>query len=67
MRKKLIVLSALTCIAGGSVLLTPAASQTRYPACEDLVGRSCTQGESVVCTWEGRYLDGLYCHSGTWE
>jgi len=67
MRKKVTMLSALACLAGGPVLLAPASGQVGHPACEGLIGTSCTQGSSVVCTWEGRYLDGLYCHGGTWE
>jgi hypothetical protein len=64
--KKLIRLAAFTGVLAGS-LLAPVSAQGSYPACEDLIGRSCVRGDSVVCTWEERYLDGLYCHSGTWE
>lgn len=67
MRKKVMMLSALTCLVGVPIVLTPASGQVDRPACEDLIGTSCTQESSVVCTWEGRYLDGLYCHNGTWE
>lgn len=68
MRKKLLLLSALTCIAGQSVLTAPAAGRATYPDCETLRGTACTTaGQTVVCQWEGRYLDGLYCFNGTWE
>ncbi|MEW5931432.1 MAG: hypothetical protein AB1941_28530 [Gemmatimonadota bacterium] len=68
MRKKLMLLSALTCIAGGTALAVPADGRATYPDCEALRGTTCTTpGATVVCQWEGRYLDGLYCHDGTWE
>jgi hypothetical protein len=68
MRKKLMVLSALICIAGGFAPVEPAVARAGYPDCETLRGTACsTPGQTVVCQWEGRYLDGLYCHNGTWE
>lgn len=68
MGRKLMLLSALTCIAGGTALAAPAAGRAAYPDCETLRGTACgTPGQTVVCQWEGRYLDGLYCHNGTWE
>ena len=68
MRKKLLLLSSLTCIAGGSALAAPAQGRATYPDCETLVGTACsTPGATVVCQWEGRYLDGLYCQDGTWQ
>ncbi len=68
MRKKLFLLSALTCLAGGTALTKPAAGRATYPDCETMRGTACTtRGATVVCLWVGRYLDGLYCHTGTWE
>ena len=68
MRMKLMTLSALTCIAGGFALAEPAAARARNPDCETLHGTACgTPGQTVVCQWEGRYLDGLYCFNGIWE
>jgi hypothetical protein len=44
MRRKLLLLSALTCITGGTALLTPTAatSQSRAVICEDYLGKGCT-------------------------
>lgn len=68
MRKRLMLLSALTCIFGGSALTAPAFGRAAYPDCETMRGTACTTpGATVVCQWEGRYLDGLYCYHGTWE
>lgn len=68
MRKKLLLLSALTCVAGATALTTPAVGRATYPDCDTLRGTACaTPGQTVVCQWDGRYLDGLYCHNGTWE
>lgn len=67
-RKKLMLLSALTCVAGSSVLAAPAHGRAAYPDCDTLRGTACsTPGATVVCQWDGRYLDGLYCFNGTWE
>jgi hypothetical protein len=68
MRKKLLLLSALTCLAGATALTKHAAGRATYPDCEIMRGTACTTpGATVVCQWEGRYLDGLYCYNGTWE
>jgi hypothetical protein len=68
MRKKLMLLSALTCIAGGTALTTPAAGRAAYPDCDQFRGTACTTpGAAMTCQWEGRYMDVLYCFNGTWE
>lgn len=69
MRKKLMLLAVLNCAAGGWLLApTPASGMMGYPDCETLRGTACTTpGATVVCQWEGRYLDGLYCFNGVWE
>lgn len=66
MRKKLIILSALTCIAGGSALLAQAPAQ-RKVMCEDLIGTECTGG-SVLCTTAQGAPDTLFCYpDGIWN
>ncbi|HEU0079068.1 MAG TPA: hypothetical protein VFQ76_15550 [Longimicrobiaceae bacterium] len=68
MRKKLLLSAALTCIAGGLALTSPAFARTSYPDCDTFRGTACTTpGASMTCQWEGRYMDVLYCFNGTWE
>lgn len=68
MRKKLILLTGLTCIAGGSLLTAPAVGRATYPDCDQFRGTACgTPGAAMICQWEGRYMDVLYCFNGTWE
>ncbi|HEX7241541.1 MAG TPA: hypothetical protein VF263_14785 [Longimicrobiaceae bacterium] len=68
MRKKLMLLSVLTCVAGGSALAAPATARDGYPDCDQFRGTACsTPGATMICQWEGRYMDGLYCWNGTWE
>ncbi|MEW5931433.1 MAG: hypothetical protein AB1941_28535 [Gemmatimonadota bacterium] len=66
MRRKLMALSALTCIAGGSVLLAPASAQGKYATCESLLGTRCT-GSYTRCTGEGGEIEYLQCRGGTWQ
>lgn len=71
MRKKLMLLSALTCLSGGWALLGPAEAQgRRYPSCEALVNTSCVGANPAYqrCTRESGATDILYCHldSGYW-
>jgi hypothetical protein len=63
MRRKLLVLSALTCIAGGSALLapTPAASQSQDDSCEELRGQVCSGYQFIPCTRENGQQDWLQC------
>lgn len=63
MRKKLMLLSALTCLTGGWVLLGPAEAQRRYPSCEALVTTSCAGSNPAYqpCTNEYGGSDVLYC------
>ncbi|HEX8272141.1 MAG TPA: hypothetical protein VF615_05785 [Longimicrobiaceae bacterium] len=65
MRKKLLLLSALTCMAGAPALLAPASAQSAIPPCEDLVGTACTGGFTECrAYWGGP--ETLYCYEGTW-
>ena len=61
MRSKLLVLSALTCIAGGSSLLAPASAQGSYPTCESLLWTPCRSGSTVICTNADGEVEPLFC------
>jgi len=63
MRKKLMLLSALTCLTGGWALLGPAEAQRRWPSCEALVATSCGGSNPAYqrCTRESGATDILYC------
>lgn len=67
MRKKLLMLSALTCIAGGSALLSPANGQGSYPSCESIVGDRCSGGGDIVCQQSSGDMESLRCFNGTWH
>ncbi|MET0399271.1 MAG: hypothetical protein ABW277_20950 [Longimicrobiaceae bacterium] len=68
MRRKLLLLSALTCIAGGSALLTPApaASQADYPICEYVYGLNCSGWGFMECTHQSGGQDWLQCNGYSW-
>ncbi|MET0399274.1 MAG: hypothetical protein ABW277_20965 [Longimicrobiaceae bacterium] len=68
MRKKLMLLSALTCLTGGWALLGPAEAQRRYPSCEALVNTSCAGPNPAYqrCTRESGATDILYCWNDWW-
>ncbi len=69
MRKKLMLLSALTCIAGGSGLLTatPAASQSETVICEEAYGLNCSGwGGLMECTRQSGRPDWLQCNGYSW-
>jgi len=64
MRRKLMLLSALTCLSGGWALLGPAEAQgPTYPSCEALVDTSCAGPNPAYqrCTRESGVTDILYC------
>lgn len=65
MRRKLMLLSAVTCFVGGSALLAPASAQSKAPPCEDLVGTACAGG-FTECTADWGGPETLYCYEGTW-
>lgn len=66
MRRKLMGISALTCLLGGSMLLAPATAQSTDPDCESLVGRRCTGGiQRCTPDWGG--TEYLQCFNGTWH
>lgn len=67
MTKKLLVLSALACLGGGSLLLGPANGQGAYPLCEDYVGDRCTTGPDIVCQQSSGDMESLRCFRGTWH
>lgn len=65
MRRKLMLLSALTCFAGGPTLLAQAPAQ-RKAMCEDLIWTACTGG-SILCTTAAGAPETLFCYDGTWD
>ncbi len=66
MRTKLMLLSALTCLAGGTTLLRPASAQDPYPPCSSLAGTYCSGGWTR-CTLDGGGFEHLECLNGTWH
>lgn len=68
MRRKLMLLSALTCIAGGTTLLAPASAQSRDELCDGLVGMQCSgSGGYTSCTSKWGTTEYLQCFNGTWH
>jgi hypothetical protein len=68
MRKKLLMLAALTCVAGGSALVAPANSQNGYPSCEGTTGTPCSGDGYRSCQNEGDdFLSVQVCIDGTWH
>jgi hypothetical protein len=65
MRRKLMGISALTCLVGGSMLVAPATSQAGYRSCEEMVGSRCTGGGITYCDNYGS-LEPLVCSGGSW-
>jgi hypothetical protein len=67
MRKKLLMLSALTCLAGGSALLTstPVSSQDRLPNCDFLGSGRCPELAVDHCTRGGQVYR-MECVQGSW-
>jgi hypothetical protein len=67
MRKKLMLLAALTCAAGGAALLipTPADSQS-YPflPCSEWVGQYCMDNQIEKCMNEDGGVELLECRYG---
>lgn len=61
MRRKLMALSALTCVAGGAMLVAPARSQIAYPTCDSLIGTPCRPGSAVVCTNVDGDAEPVFC------
>ncbi len=67
MRRKLILLSALTCLAGGSTLLAQAQAQSKVPPCEEVIGTEC-DGGSMLCTTAWGAPETLFCYDdGIWN
>ncbi len=66
MRKKLMGISALTCLAGGAMLVAPARSQSAYPSCEATNATRCSGGYRT-CQWSDGSLDTQVCFNGTWH
>jgi hypothetical protein len=67
MRRKLMGLSALVCLAGGATLLPPAPAEAAYPSCEYNEGKQCSGNRGMLCTHEDDGLqDTLVCWAGTW-
>lgn len=66
MNRTLLVLSAVTCIAGGSALLAPATAQSRLPLCESVRGTSCRSDSLLACTSEEGNVEAMACRNGVW-
>ncbi|MET0399270.1 MAG: hypothetical protein ABW277_20945 [Longimicrobiaceae bacterium] len=66
MRRKLMGLSALVCLAGGATLLAPAPAEAAYPSCEYYEGKPCSGRSGMLCThdYDGSQ-DTLVCWGGT--
>lgn len=68
MRKMLMTLSALTCIAGGSALLTPGTAKAALTPCESLRGQRCSpNGSLTTCTDPYGENVLMACVSGRWQ
>lgn len=68
MRRKLMGLSALVCVVGGSTLLAPTPAEAAYyPSCEYYHGKRCTN-QGMLCTHDDDGLqDTLVCFNGTYH
>jgi hypothetical protein len=66
MKRKLMLFSALVCLAGGSTLLAQAPARSKA-MCEDLIGTECTGG-SILCTTASGAPETLFCYDdGIWN
>jgi len=72
MRAKLMLGAALTCIAGGSVLLAPSTGQARstvqargYLPCSTVIGSSCSAKRSY-CKLDDGTMEQMLCYQGQW-
>lgn len=65
MRNKLLLLSVLTCLAGGSALLAPstATGRTTTPSCSSMLHKPCTT-QYLECTLPNGQTDWLVCWQG---
>lgn len=68
MRKKMAVLSALTCVVGGSALLTPASGQATLAPCSNYIGKACSRSSPQYqqCTQPDGSVDYVMCYQGWW-
>lgn len=68
MRNKLMLLGALTCAAGGSVLLAPSTGEARsWLPCSMVVGSGCYEGSQGYCTVDGTStVEEMQCFQGQW-
>jgi|GEM_PF-4467617 len=68
MKSKLAVLSSLTCLAGGFVLLPSAQSQPQLGPCSQYIGKTCpsTASEYRQCLQEDGLPDYVMCYQGWW-
>jgi hypothetical protein len=67
MRTKLMLFSAVTCLLGGSMLLSPASAQSAYPSCEATNGTRCSGGGYRTCEYLDGSLDTQVCFNRTWH
>lgn len=65
MKNRLVLLSALTCLAGGSVLLAPASGEARYPGCGIPPKSRCVENNVEYCAL-GSEVYQWVCRSNTW-
>jgi hypothetical protein len=71
MRKRLMLLSALTCVAGGAALPGPATANGQsypYPPCSEWVGQFCTPRTYFKkCMTDEGYVEVLHCVNGSYQ
>ncbi len=67
MTRTLLALSALTCVAGSSLLLAPASAQNSDPICESVVGTPCRQGYLRCVMQDFGETNYLQCFGRTWH
>lgn len=68
MKRRLMGISALTCLVGGAALLAPAPAEAAYPSCEYYQGRPCSGNQGMHCTHEDSGLqDTLLCFNNSWH
>jgi hypothetical protein len=68
MKRKLMGISALTCLVGGSMLLTPAPAEAAYPSCEYYFAKRCSGNTGMLCTHDDDGTqDTLVCFNGSYH
>lgn len=67
MRKKLLGISALTCLIGGTMLVAPATSQATPPSCDGTIGTYCPRnGATSGCEMLPGQYEPMVCWNHRW-